>query len=108
MGYGLYRLVSAEAREEGHKQWPIKMLFSIGAVLAILAWVVLLLRDDRSGKTCYEASRFENGVLVPAREYECDHEVEAIGVPRSEDPGGEAHGVGSAAPIETETETDGE
>ena len=106
IGYGLYRLLSAEAREEGRKQWPIQMLFGIGAALAVLVWIILLLSDDRSGKLCYEASRFENGELIPARTYECDRNVGNVGVPRTEDPGGEAQGVGGT--VTEETDGDGE
>ena len=101
IGYGLYRLLKVEAEIEGKDPWPINMLFGIGAVLAISVWVVILLRDDRSGELCYEASRFENGELIPARTYECDRNIGDVGVPRSDDPGGEAHGVGSAAEDET-------
>ncbi len=106
MGYGLYRLLSAEAEEEGRKKWPIQMLFGIGAFLAVAVWIVLLLRDNRSGDTCYAASRFENGVLIPAREYPCEHEIDEIGVPLSDDPGGEATGVGRNR--DEETAGDGE
>lgn len=71
--FGLYRAAISDAEVEGRKAWPIKMLFGIGVVLAVLAWFLLLLRDDRSPEMCQGPSTLDpvSGKIVPGEKYEC-------------------------------------
>lgn len=66
--FGLYRIAVAEATAEGRKPWPVQRLFIIGFVLAILAWVALMVLEERNP--------------------EGERNVRNIGVPASNDPGG--------------------
>ena len=101
--FGLYRLARQEALEEGRKPWPITLLFIAGAVLAILAWVVLIFLDRGSGETCYEPTRLVDGVMVAGKEVPCEKEKSNLGTPASRDPGGQAMGLGVKNPIDNVT-----
>ena len=72
--FGIYRAALSDAEVEGRKAWPIKMLFGIGVVLAILAWLFLLLRDDRSAEMCQGPSTLDpvSGRIIPGEKYDCD------------------------------------
>ncbi|MEO0983872.1 MAG: DUF6111 family protein [Pseudomonadota bacterium] len=87
--FGLYRLLAADAKADGRKTWPITSLFCIGAALAAGVWIYFIAREPRDPNKCYEPARFEDGVLIPAREYECDPNIEDVGAPRSDQTGGE-------------------
>lgn len=71
--FGLYRAAISDAEVEGRKAWPIKMLFGVGVVLAVLAWFLLLLRDDRSPEMCQGPSTLDpmSGKIIPGERYEC-------------------------------------
>lgn len=71
--FGLYRAAISDAEVEGRKAWPIKMLFGIGVGLAVLAWFLLLIRDDRSPEMCQGPSRLDpvSGKIIPGERYEC-------------------------------------
>lgn len=87
--FGAYRIAAADAAVEGRKEWPMTALFVTGVGLAVLAWLFLILREDRSENCNQPAYRdAETGELVPARSYECDVSLDEVGVPRSDDPGG--------------------
>lgn len=99
--FGLYRLAIAEAKEEGRKPWPIRVLFGIGFVLAIGSWIAFIFIDQTAGREeCYRASFTDpaTGEFVPGERYACEKDFEQIGVPRSMDPGGKAIGVGEPDP----------
>lgn len=83
--YGLYRMALSEAAAEGKKPWPIQRLFIIGFVLAVLVWVVIIFLDDR---TCKEPNRIVDGEVVQGKVIPCERDIESIGVPASDDPGG--------------------
>ena len=91
VAYGLYRLALQDAEAEGRKSWPINALFGTGLALAAIAWLFLILREDRDRNICREAPRFDpvTRELIPGREYECDADVESIGQGRRDDPPGD-------------------
>ena len=97
--FGLYRLARQEALEDGKKPWPITVLFILGAVLAIGAWVVLIFLDRGSGETCYERKRLVDGQMVGGQEIPCEKKKSDLGLPASRDPGGSADGLGVDNPI---------
>lgn len=72
--FGVYRIAVKDAAVEGRKAWPINLLFGVGVVLAILAWVFFILRDERDTKVCTGPSSFDSatGKVVPGEEYPCD------------------------------------
>lgn len=98
--FGIYRLATQEAIEEGHKPWPITLLFGIGAFLAIAAWVALILIDRGGRETCYERRRLVDGEMVGGQVVPCEKEKSDLGKPASRDPGGRATppGLGSTNP----------
>lgn len=100
--YGLYRLALSEAASEGKKPWPVQRLFLIGFALAIVAWVALLAWDKSNGgdEMCPGEKILVNGKIVQGPDVPCKRDVEGIGVPASEDPGG------SSPPVETSGEDD--
>ncbi|MEM9667489.1 MAG: hypothetical protein AAF950_01075 [Pseudomonadota bacterium] len=79
--YWLYQMALRDAAAEGRKAWPIRALFGTGLALAVLAWLFLILREDRDRNICREPSRFDSETqqLIPGREYECDADIESIG-----------------------------
>ncbi|MEM9939722.1 MAG: DUF6111 family protein [Pseudomonadota bacterium] len=106
--FGLYRMALVEAQEEGRKAWPIRWLFGIGLVLAIGSWIILIFLNQGGREECYRESRMENGVIVPGESYPCDKDFSTIGIPNSDDPGGQAEGIGDpdpAGPDDRRTDT---
>ncbi|MEO9970120.1 MAG: hypothetical protein ABJG15_09915 [Hyphomonadaceae bacterium] len=108
--FGLYRFFVSEAESEGRKAWPINLLFGIGAALAIAFWLFFVLREDRDRNACFEPDRFDtaSGELIKGRKVACESGIDQIGVPRTEDPGGEATGVSGRsadpAPVPSQAE----
>lgn len=89
IAFGAYRFAIRDAEIEGRKAWPIKALFVTGLVLAVGFWFFLILRADRTNDCNRPAYRdAETGKLVPAQSYDCDIAFDDLGVPKSEDPGG--------------------
>lgn len=103
LAFGVYRLATQEAIEEGRKPWPITVLFGIGAFLAVAAWVVLIFMDRGSGDMCYEPRRMVDGKIVGGNVVPCDKEKSNLGLPASRDPGGRAHGLGETDPAGPDT-----
>lgn len=93
VAYGLYRLLIADAEADGRKAWPVNALFGAGAVLTIIVWFFFVFSEDKERGICQVPARFEGGVLVPAQQVPCDQDVTGLGVPLSDDPGGEASGA---------------
>ncbi|MEL7393642.1 MAG: DUF6111 family protein, partial [Pseudomonadota bacterium] len=91
--FGVYRLAIAEAEEEGRKPWPIRLLFGAGLVLAVGSWLILILLDRGGREECYRPAQIVDGAVVPGESYACEKDLGAIGLPRTEDPGGQADGV---------------
>tara|TARA_R110000787_G_scaffold24931_14_gene70219 strand:+ start:2228 stop:2644 length:417 start_codon:yes stop_codon:yes gene_type:complete len=85
--FGLYVLVTTNAEEEGRRKWPIQILFLIGLTLATIVWFALILFEKKERDVCHEPARFENGVIIPTRDYPCEQNVRDVGVPLSRDPG---------------------
>ena len=96
--FGLWRLATQEAIEEGRKPWPIAVLFGVGAFLAIAAWVVLIFMDRGGREMCYEPRRLVDGKMVGGQEVPCEKIKNDLGRPASRDPGGQAHGLGETDP----------
>ena len=68
--FGLYVLATASAEEEGKRKWP-----------------VLIALEKKERDVCHEPARYENGVIIPARDYPCEQNVRDVGVPLRKDPG---------------------
>lgn len=96
--FGLWRLATQEAIEEGRKPWPIAVLFGVGAFLAIGAWVVLILLDRGGREICYERRQLVDGVMVGGEEVPCEKLKNDLGRAASRDPGGKASGLGGEDP----------
>ena len=96
--YGLYRMALSEAAADGKKPWPVQRLFIIGFVLAIVAWVALLAWDKtaNSGEMCPGERTFVNGEIVQGPDVPCERNVQGIGVPATDNPGG-ADSTGGAS-----------
>ena len=84
--FGLYVLVTTNAEVEGRRKWPIQILFLIGLGLATAVWFLLILLEKKERDVCHEPARFENGVIIPARDYPCEQNVRDVGVPLKRDP----------------------
>ncbi|MEM9054940.1 MAG: hypothetical protein AAGB16_06405 [Pseudomonadota bacterium] len=108
--FGLYRLAVAEAEQDGRKPWPIRVLFGIGLALAVGSWLLFIFLDRGGGDQCYRAAYVdpETREFVEGSYYPCERDVTGIGIPRSEDPGGQAEGIGERAPLSEPTEIDEE
>ncbi|KCZ90621.1 DUF6111 family protein [Hyphomonas johnsonii] len=91
--FGIYLLATASAEEEGRRKWPIQILFLCGLGLATAAWLVLILMEKKERDVCHEPARFENGKIIPARDYPCEQNVKDVGVPLRRDPGVVPKGV---------------
>lgn len=102
LAFGFYRLLVADAEADGRKAWPVHMLFGVGAALAAAVWGLFILTEDRDREVCIIPARFEDGVLIPQQTIPCEQDVTGTGIPLSDDPGGEAHGVSD--PRETPVE----
>jgi hypothetical protein len=83
--FGLFLLATQSAEEAGKRKWPIQLLFLIGIALATIAWFVMIALEPRDRGTCIEPERVENGVVIPARTYPCEHNPADVGVPRPRD-----------------------
>lgn len=81
--FGLYLLATAEAEQEGRRKWPINTLFLCGIGLATVAWFALILLEPKQRDICHEPARYENGKIIPARDYPCEHNITNVGVPGS-------------------------
>lgn len=84
--FGLFRLAVKEAEVEGRKAWPINLLFGIGVALAVVAWLFLIMREDRGSDLCTGPSRFDpvSGKIVPGEKYECDLGIDQGGARAAE------------------------
>jgi len=93
--FGAYRYLVTEVESEGRKAWPVHVLFGIGAALAVAFWLFFILSEDRDRNACFEPDRFdaEAGEIIKGRQVPCETDISQIGVPSTEDPGGEATGV---------------
>lgn len=91
--FGVYRLAIAEAQEEGRKPWPIRLLFGVGLAMAVGSWLIFIFLDRGGREECYRPAQMVDGVVVPGERYPCEKDLGAIGVPKTEDPGGQAEGV---------------
>ncbi|WP_084398349.1 hypothetical protein [Henriciella aquimarina] len=94
LAFGIWRLATEEAIEEGRKPWPIAVLFGIGAFLAVTAWIVLIFMDRGGREMCYEPRRLVDGEMVGGREVPCEKLKDDLGRAATRDPGGKAHGLG--------------
>ena len=108
--FALYRLAITEAEQEGRKPWPIRFLFGAGLVLAVGSWIIFIFLDRGGREECYRPAQIVDGVVIPGERYACEKDLGAIGVPRTEDPGGQATGVGErqnfdGTPIEIDEDT---
>lgn len=83
--FGLYLLATSNAQQEGKRKWPINILFLCGIGLATVAWFVLILLEPKERDICHEPARLENGKLIPARDYPCEHDVRNVGIPLERD-----------------------
>lgn len=83
--FGLYLLATRSAEDAGRRKWPVQLLFAIGIALATLAWFVMIAIEPRGRGMCIEPERVENGVIVPARSYPCEHRPQDVGVPSPRD-----------------------
>jgi len=92
--FALYRLAITEAEQEGRKPWPVRLLFGTGLVLAVGAWIIFIVLDRGGREECYRPAQIVDGVVIPGERYACEKDLGSIGVPRTEDPGGQATGVG--------------
>ncbi len=98
MLFGLYRLAISEAEQDGRKPWPIYWLFGTGLVLAVVVWFGLILLDRGGREICLRSSQLVDGKIVHGEKYECEKDLTRIGKPRTDDPGGQAEGVGDPHP----------
>ena len=103
LAFGIWRLATQEAIEEGRKPWPIAVLFGIGAVLAVAAWIILIFMDRGGRETCYERRRLVDGEMVGGQVVPCEKEKSSLGAAASRDPGGRAHGLGETDPAGPDT-----
>ena len=108
--FGVYRLAITEAEQEGRKPWPIRVLFGVGLALAVGSWIVFIILDRGGREECYRPTQMVDGVLVPGERYACEKALTDIGIPKTEDPGGQAEGVGErrnfdGTPIEIDEDT---
>ena len=103
LAFGIWRLATQEAIEEGRKPWPIAVLFGIGAVLAVAAWIILIFMDRGGRETCYERRRLVDGEMVGGQVVPCEKEKSNLGAAASRDPGGCAHGLGETDPAGPDT-----
>jgi|TARA_X000001316_G_scaffold12013_1_gene5273 hypothetical protein len=112
--FGLYLLATSNAQQEGKRKWPINILFLCGIGLATVAWFVLILLEPKERDICHEPARLENGKLIPARDYPCEHDVRNVGIPLERDgvrsargatgPGTEIHDAGEIRATAPNTE----
>ncbi len=80
--FGTYLLATRSAEDAGRRKWPVQLLFAIGIGLATIAWFVMIALEPRDRGKCLEPERVENGIVIPARSYPCEHRPEDVGIPR--------------------------
>jgi hypothetical protein len=80
--FGTYLLATRSAEDAGRRKWPVQLLFAIGIGLATIAWFVMIALEPRDRGMCLEPERVENGIVIPARSYPCEHRPEDVGIPR--------------------------
>lgn len=98
LAFGVYRVAIAEAELDGRKPWPIRWLFGIGAMLAVLSWLAFIFIDRGGEEYCYKPSRLVDGEIVRGERYPCDRDLTGIGLPANNDPGGQPGGFGLSDP----------
>lgn len=108
--FGVYRLAITEAQQDGRKPWPIRLLFGVGLALAVGSWLIFIVLDRGGREECFKPAQIVDGVVVPGERYACEKDLGSIGLPRNEDPGGRAEGVGErqnfdGTPIEIDDDT---
>ena len=108
--FGLYRLAITEAEQEGRKPWPIRLLFGAGLAMAVGSWLIFIVLDRGGREECYRPAQIVDGVVIPGERYPCEKDLGSLGLPRTDDPGGQAEGVGErrnfdGTPIEINDET---
>lgn len=82
VAYGVFRMATAHVRD-WKKAWPMQLLFLIGLGLGLAAWIVSVMGQPPEVRNiCHEPPRFENGRLIPARDYECEPDVAHSGEAR--------------------------
>ena len=103
--YGLYRMALTEAASEGKKPWPVQRLFIIGFTMAVVAWIALLAWDKTNLNTdmCPGERTLVDGEIVQGPDIPCNRDVEGIGVPVSEDPGGSSTSPDTSGEDDDET-----
>lgn len=84
--FGLFLLATRSAEEAGQRKWPVQMLFAVGIGLATIAWFVMIALEPRDRGLCTEPARVENGIVIPARSYPCEHNIKDVGIPRPHTP----------------------
>ncbi len=102
--FAIYRVALAEARSEGRKPWPIRVLFGIGLVLAIGSWIAFIILDKVRPEMCGGESYLDRatGEVMKTEQYPCERDLSQAGIPRSDDPGSAAQGVGTVSPTDDE------
>jgi len=80
--FGLFLLATQSAEDAGQRRWPVQLLFAVGIALATIAWFVMIALEPRDRGMCIEPERVENGVVIPARSYPCEHRPGDVGIPR--------------------------
>lgn len=84
--FGLFLLATQSAEDAGRRKWPVQMLFAVGLGLATIAWFVMIALEPRDRGLCTEPARVENGIVIPARSYPCEHNTQDVGIPRPHTP----------------------
>lgn len=108
--FGVYRLAIAEAEQDGRKPWPIRLLFGVGLGLAVGSWLIFIFLDRGGREECYRPTQIVDGVVIPGERYPCEKDLGNLGQPTTDDPGGQADGVGErrnfdGTPIEIDEDT---
>lgn len=80
--FGLFLLATQSAQDAGQRKWPVQLLFVIGIVLATIAWFVMIALEPRDRGRCIQPARVENGIVIPASTYPCEHHPGDVGVPQ--------------------------
>jgi len=80
--FGLFLLATQSAEDAGQRRWPVQLLFAVGIALATIAWFAMIALEPRGRGMCIEPERVENGVVIPARSYPCEHRPGDVGIPR--------------------------
>lgn len=65
----LYRAAATEVSVR--ERWPLRILSTVGAFLALAGFVAAPLLEPPARGRCFEAQRYENGVTIPGRWVDC-------------------------------------